>query len=334
MKTTCRNTFLSTTATFLAAVAFLGCQPAGGLSAGSETHFLKLCTSDASCGDQLSCECGACTSPCTSSEQCELSGASCTATDGRPLSQSCAEPQVQVTCEVVCDESTDCTGLGEDYVCDRGLCRRPPNDCVPGRFSGEDFVLLGDNFLASSGQVTQELQELMMNVGTLSSGEMLRDYSSDVVTPFGGAEDLFSQYEQAQAEGPFRVAIFDAGGPDALLDCDTSSEELCSNLQIAVDGTQSLLSRMADDGVDHVVLFFYPRPDEEALAVKFELLASELSAVCAASPIPCIFLPLAPLFEQNRSAWLTGDGLFPTEAGSEVAAGALFDAMQAQCLVP
>src|SRR5690606_41320691 len=102
----------------------------------------------------------------------------------------------------------------------------------------------------------------------------------------------------------------------------------------AVDGTEALLAAMAEDGVARVVLFFYPRPDEADLAVKFEILESELFIVCTASQLECSFVSLAPLFEGHRSEWLMGQGLCPTEAGAEVTSGALFGAMQAACILP
>jgi len=314
------------------AFALPACQSGGGPVVGSETHFLSICSNGDSCGEGLHCVCGACTISCSDDDECE-SGARCEATSTRPLSQSCAEKEVEATCEIECSRDDDCESLGGSHTCERGLCRKPAEACSDTAYASDDFVLLGDNFLANSGQVTVELEGLLRSRGVLSDEDRLRDYSSSVVSPFGGTQDLFSQYELARAEGAGRIAILDAGGPDALLDCDVDAADLCPNLENGRAGTERLLTTLAQDGFEHVVLFFYPRPDDAALADKFNLLEGEMKNVCAMSAVACHFLSLAPLFEQERDTWLTGMGLFPSEEGAVVTAGAVFNILQQTCVV-
>ena len=317
-------------------LALSACQASDNPRVGSETNFLVLCSSDAPCGSELSCVCGACTIACSEVSECAESAgvAVCKTRASRPLTQSCGEAEVEATCEVVCADQDDCAALGERSFCDRGLCRQSGDTCETSDFSPQDFILLGDRFLAESGEVTTQLENLFVLSATFEAAEQLRDYSSGVMPPFGEAGDLFTQYQTATAEGPAQVVILNSGGSDALLDCDTATTELCPTLQNAVNGTDTLLSEMANDGVQEVVFFFYPRPDDTTLATKFELLGAELEQVCASSIVPCHFIYLAPLFEEERDTLLTGMGLFPTSEGAEVTAGALFSSMQAACIVP
>jgi hypothetical protein len=226
-----------------------------------------------------------------------------------------------------------CASLGPEYSCDRGLCRKAQELCAENDFVSSDFVLLGDLFLADNGEVTANLEEMLAAAGTLTAGENLRDYSSGLISAFGTSDDLFSQYGSAKAVGPARVVILNAGGPDVLLDCDTEIATLCPTLQVAADGMESLLSEMESDNVEHVVLFYYPRPDDTTLEARFDLLEIEFARICATSTLPCQFVPLAPFFEENRAALLTDMGLLPTEAGAEVTAGRLFEALKNECIV-
>jgi hypothetical protein len=335
MKTSLSTLFLAGLC-LCGALSLPACHSADTPRLGSETHFLSLCTSDAHCGQDLACVCGACTSTCSQTAQCNdlALSATCELRSERPRPQTCADAEVQASCEVVCEDDMDCTELGSPSICDRGLCRQALPDCKAAEYRAEEYILLGDNFLAKSGQVAQELEQLMVSSGALSSTEHLRDYSSTIVAPFGGAEDLFSQYKLAQTDGGARVVILDAGGPDALLDCDLSAAELCPSLTNAKDGAESLLRLMQSDGVEQVILFFYPRPDEGNLADKFTRLSAELEQVCARSPVSCHFVPLAPLFEQERNTLLTEMGLFPTDEGALVTAGALFSVLREQCVLP
>jgi hypothetical protein len=323
----------------LAATSGLGspaCNAESSPRFGSETHFLSRCRSDDACTEGLVCLCGACTLLCDEGDDCSggPEGLTCQPRSTRPLSQSCGDTDVEATCDVRCGEDEDCAGLSGEYQCDRGLCRLRSEKCGEVNYSANDFIVLGDRFLANSGEVVFELEQLMIGAGVLSTEETLRNYSSGVVSPFGAADDLFSQYENAKADGPSKVVVLNAGGPDALLTCDVSAAELCPTLQTAKDGTSNLFTAFAEDGVQEVILFFYPRPSDEVLAAKFDLLQAELEEVCDDSTLACSFLPLKPLYEERHDTLLTGMGLFPTADGAIVAAGAIFGAMQSACIVP
>jgi hypothetical protein len=329
MKRTIRHIILT------AASALLACQTNGEPEATSETHFLTQCSTDETCGDDLTCVCGVCTVVCSASSTCEpySAEAACTPRESRPLAQACADFDVGGTCEVPCMSNENCESVGPGYYCDRGLCRKDDESCSGNSYITSDYVLLGDLFLADSGAVKANLEDILISVGSLPTGANLRDYSSGLIGAFGTSDDLFSQYDAAKADGPARVVILNAGGADVLLDCDTDAAELCPTLQTAADGMADLLTEMAVDGVEHVVLFYYPRPDDMSLEERFDLLEVEFSRLCAASTVPCHFVPLAPYFEENRADLLTSMGLLPTEAGAEITAGRLFEALKNECIV-
>jgi hypothetical protein len=157
-----------------------------GPQTGSETHFLSWCVSDAACGDELECVCGVCTQICAGAESCQglANDAECLAADRRPTA-GCSAASATSTCDVACTDKGDCAGLGATARCDLGLCRRLGPDCEIGQTAGSDVVVLGDTFLAESGQIHVELTSLARASGSLQASEAYRDYSSTVITPFG-----------------------------------------------------------------------------------------------------------------------------------------------------
>jgi len=233
----------------------------------------------------------------------------------------------------VCRSSIgDCAALGAAHRCDRGFCRRLAPDCETGRVAGGEVVVLGDSFLAESRRVTADLESLARAAGALAAEERYRDYSSTLITPFGGVADLTSQYASARAEGAARIVIMNAGGPDALLSCPEPPTEACPALANAVAGAGALWSQMAEDGVEAVVDFFYPDPDDASLRAKFDVLRPLLEATCESSAVPCAWLDLRPSFEGRQGEYLMPGGIIPTAAGSTAAAAAIWSLMQRRCL--
>jgi hypothetical protein len=193
-------------------------------------------------------------------------------------------------------------------------------------------VVLGDAFLADSGEVTTALEALARETGALGEAEQYRDYSSSLITPFGGMADLTNQYAAASSEGSVRVVIMDAGGPNALLTCPEPPTEACPALQDAVGGAEALWQQMADDGVEAVVDFFYPDPEDAILLAKFDVLRPLIQAACEASPVSCHFLDLRPTFEDRSSEYLLSGGIVPSPEGSTATAAVLWSLMQRRCI--
>jgi hypothetical protein len=206
-------------------------------------------------------------------------------------------------------------------------------DCETGRVSGNEVIVLGDSFLAESGQVTAELEGLARAAGALGADEQYRDYSSTLITPFGGMADLTTQYAAARAEGAVRIVIMNAGGPDVLLgSCPEPPTEACPALQNAVAGADQLWLQMAQDGVETVVDFFYPNTTDATLNAKLDVLRPLMQATCEASPVGCHWLDLRPTFEGHSDEYLLTGGILPTQAGSAATAAAIWSLMQRSCV--
>jgi hypothetical protein len=312
-----------------------GCESNSGPQTGSETHFLMLCSEAADCGADYSCVCGACTRECSVESTCAAvdPGAVCLSREARPTSQSCGEP-LAATCELICSVDEDCQEIGAAHFCDRGLCRQGDSSCISLSFTPDEVVLFGDRFLSDTGEITAKIEEIARASGTLEASGNFRDFSSQLVTPFGGAMDLASQFASAKDETLVRLAILNAGGSDSLLTCTSTAGELCPTLQNAVEGARALLSDMAMSGVEQVVLFFYPDPDDAELKSNFDQLRPLLKIECEASVVPCSFLDLRFLFEDHQDEYLESEGIIPTEAGSEATAGGIWSILQTQCALP
>lgn len=89
----------------------------GGVE-GSQTHFLRSCSTECEAG--LDCICGVCTRPCELDFECgELAGgATCTVEDA---ACSGAAP----SCTVECRVDADCNGIASDMACVSGRCQGP-----------------------------------------------------------------------------------------------------------------------------------------------------------------------------------------------------------------
>jgi hypothetical protein len=127
----------------LAATGLAGCGKSESAESG-ETHFLGFCDEDI-CGDGMTCVCGVCTTACTESSECGglASGASC-----ETLATSCEG--VTNACDFTCDGAEDCAGLGAEYECVSGSCRKgeppPPAECP-----AECFELVGNPVDVTAG---------------------------------------------------------------------------------------------------------------------------------------------------------------------------------------
>src|SRR5690606_2788496 len=186
--------------------------------------------------------------------------------------------------------------------------------------------------LADSGQLTVELEALAQGAGALDSGSSYRDHSSTLVSPFGEANDLFGQYDAAAMEGAARFIVLDVGGADALVACPDPLTPDCPSLQNARQGTEGLLDRFHSDGVERVVLFFYPDPADEALLARFDVLRPLIETACVEGPVDCHFVDLRPTFTGREDELLGAEGLLPTPAGSAAAAAVIWSAMQQNCV--
>jgi hypothetical protein len=312
---------------------------------GSETHFLKRCES--SCASGLECQCGVCTDPCHRSSECErwTPGAECVASAPRIATLACPTSSSDAFCELSCLVDSDCSSLGESYLCASGYCRESAADaagpgsiersCDPPPLGANDLIVIGDTMIARTS-FTNELEAAAVAAGGIELGQdqHLRDYSSTLTSML--AQGLSNEYTTSQQDGPARVVVMDGGAADMLLDaCPDGLAPDCPEVQAAVEGAELLLGQMAEEGVEHVVYFFYPDATQNAeLKAGLDVLRPLVENACGRSPVPCHWLDLRSLFEGHPDYSTGADGLVFSDAGARASAGAVWQLVEERCIAP
>lgn len=306
---------------------------------GSETHFLQSC--EATCGDGMQCICGVCTRSCTEQSDCAnwAGVASCAPLGPRVAELRCPASELSAICDAACLTDVDCSKLAADHVCDYGYCRElrhqaPPSAaCLPPKLASTDVLILGDVLIELS-IFAQQLEQAAVLTGNLASGQHYRNEAAGLSSLLAtGPQSIDSEYTSALADGPARVIIMDGGATDVLNDqCAGILSPDCPAARAAVAGAEALFQRFADDGVEHVVYFFYGDPvGNPTLKDGLDLLRPLLRNACGRSRVPCHWLDLRPTFERHPE-YVGVQGLVFTDAGASAAASATFAFMQEQCV--
>ncbi|HEY3256123.1 MAG TPA: hypothetical protein VGJ91_19320, partial [Polyangiaceae bacterium] len=234
---------------------------------GSETHFLQSC--DTTCGDGMQCICGVCTRSCSEQNDCAnwAGVASCAPLGPRVVEQRCAASELTAICDAACLTDVDCSKLAADHVCDYGYCRElrqqppPAAACMPPKLASTDVLILGD-VLIELTIYAQQLEQAAVLSGNLSSGQHYRNQAAAASSLLAtGPQSIESEYTSALDAGPARVIIMDGGATDVLNgQCAGMLTPDCAAARAAVNGAEALFQRFAQDGVEHVVYFFYGDP--------------------------------------------------------------------------
>jgi hypothetical protein len=165
------------------------------------------------------------------------------------------------------------------------------------------------------------------------TGERYRDNSRLVNNALALAGNAIEeQYAAASAEGAVKVVIMNGGGADVLVGSCPELTPDCPLLTDAAAAASTLFSRMADEGVEHVIFAGYPDPQDAAVREEMDALRPLLENACEASPVPCHWVDLRPTFAGNYASYVEADGLNPTPEGARAAAGALWSTMRQQCI--
>ncbi len=320
----------------------VGCVSSAVESIGGETHFLTYCRPSVdSCGTELICLDGVCTAPCDEDTACP----------GVPETRCLAAEGSQVLrCEVTCEGTSDCAALSAAHSCEEGRCRAPnpagpiagdggagnedpPSPCVTAEAQGNEVVVLGDTFFATTHQVTAFLEDAARAAGHLPAGERYRDVSQFTNNALAlGGPQIAAQYEAATADAPARIVIMNGGGADVLLgNCDVIDAS-CDVLTEAASAARELLSTLASDGVSAVVYAFYPDAMGD-VREKMDVLRPLIESACKGGPAPCHWVDLRPVFA-GHPEYLQPDGLNPTDAGARATADAIWAALTASCVAP
>ncbi len=323
-----------------------GCTAVGTEPTGGETHFLRRCVSGVdSCGPELTCLDAVCTIPCDSDTVCdELPGAEC-----RAIGASAGTSEAP-RCEATCQNDTDCAVISSSHRCEQGLCRGPSeasssglggastgptssqDECVLDGVSGNEVLVLGDSFFATTHQITAFLEGLARAAGRLPTGERFRDASNLTENTLAlGGNGIAAQYTTAASEAPARIVIMNGGGADVLLgSCDTVDTS-CPLISSAASAAEELFSTLATDGVSLVVYAFYPDPVSEDVREKVDVLRPLAQVACEESAVPCLWVDLREIFAGKYDEYVAEDGLNPTSAGSSATAEAIWARLESFC---
>jgi hypothetical protein len=304
---------------------------------GSETNFLSRCDDDAACGGGLSCLCGACTRTCQEASTCTSlsSGSACVPVASRRANPACPDTAVNAFCDALCADDAGCLGLGDNYRCDRGYCRSVNDNCRTGDTVGSEVALIGDTFISDTHELTRALERLARSSGALRTDESYRDYSSALQSQLAGDPPALSeQFGNALEEGPVKVVIMDGGGADVLMyRCADPVVPDCPLVENALSGAEALFESMAENGVNHVVYFFYPDYVGDArIKATIDVLRPLLEERCSNAPLPCHWLDLRPTFAGNYDEYVLPDGRNPTTLGAAASAEAIWSLMQQRCV--
>lgn len=342
--TTIERMLRQTLLLLLAGLVSFAC--AGGTASddgGSETHFLTRCS--ASCPADLTCQCGVCTLPCSDAAGCSALSrdAACVDSAARVAEGRCDEPPAAGFCDVSCLADSDCSSFGSAARCESGYCRDsdpPPPDggspgtCEPSPLQPSQVAVLGDVQIMLSA-FTAELEAAAVAAGAIPDGGQFRDYA-DSSTSFLAENGLNigGQYQTSRGEGPARIVVMNGGATDMLSNpCRDVAPGECAAIDAAASGAEALFAQMRDDGVEHVVYFFYPDVlSNDGLKAGLDVLRPVIQNACGRSALPCHWLDLRPIFA-GHDDYLTGaDGLVFSDTGARVAASAVWDLVEARCL--
>jgi lysophospholipase L1-like esterase len=198
--------------------------------------------------------------------------------------------------------------------------------------SGNQVIVIGESFLAMSGEIRRNLETLARNAGILPSNESFIDKSVSGTRLSGGiSPQIPQQYANGNTGKTVRWVIMDGGGNDCLQgSCSSPPTSSCTDLVNATNAARTLLSQMGNDGVIKVLYFFYPEPigtNYAALKAKLDVLRPMIQNVVNSSTKPvCYWLDLRPIW--NGHPEYTSDGIHPTSVGSQVTANAIWDVIQ------
>jgi hypothetical protein len=114
-------------------LALVACkdEPPAGPSVGTNSNWLRACTTSAECGDLPACECGACTAPCADDGECDaIEDARCALGQDPAAWAECESRSPQLAAGL-CLPRCDPGSCGDGQACVSGACVLAPLPEVP-----------------------------------------------------------------------------------------------------------------------------------------------------------------------------------------------------------
>jgi hypothetical protein len=194
-------------------------------------------------------------------------------------------------------------------------------NCPHGQVAANEVLWIGDSWIIVPGSQHTHLRDLARAAGALGPNE---DYVMGAVAASTMAA-VANQYATQEATATkVKVVLMDGGTWDTIV-ANGSDASVTS----AASAFTQFLSTVASDGtVTHVIYFL---PPELANVPGVAALRPLLMSACAQSAVPCHFLDLQPLWA-GHPEYTASDNLFPTDAGAQAVADAIWAIMQTNCI--
>jgi hypothetical protein len=194
-------------------------------------------------------------------------------------------------------------------------------NCVRGQVKANEVLWIGDSWILNPGNQRTRLRDLARTAGAIGPNE---DYVS-AAAPGAYMADIAKQYADREVGATkVKVLVMDGGTWDTIMSGD--SDAVISGV---VSTFERHLAKVHDDGtVQHIVYFLCP---ELANITGVTALHPSLQEVCAVSRVPCHFLDLQQVWDGHPEYTASGD-FFPSEAGANALAQAIWRVMQDNCI--
>jgi hypothetical protein len=215
---------------------------------------------------------------------------------------------------------------------------------------GDSVLLLGDSYMAISAQAFgTELQRLAQEAGSLGRNDKYTDRSKNGAQMVGQliAAPIPTQYDdEKNADGHIKTVVMDGGGNDVLIGngaCVTISappenKSCVTTVANAAAAATKMFEKMADEGVENVVYFFYPHLPGGGIIFGNKALEKQtldyafpiVQEACESAPLNCIFVDTRGLFPDTGGEFQ--DGIHPTVPNIKKIAGKVWKTMVDNCI--
>jgi hypothetical protein len=200
--------------------------------------------------------------------------------------------------------------------------------CEKGTTAGNEVLFIGESFVAASS-IPEETASLAEAAGSLGAGESYVDRSVSGTWIGNGASNSIPRQYTDNSSG-VRFVLMNGGGND----CWQGGQE--SDRTNALNAAAQLFEDMGANGVEKIVYFFYPDPigaQFDALTACLDLLRPEMKALCDGQTSPeCAWVDLRETWDGHPE--YTSDGIHVAGPGNAPTAGAIFAAMEENCVAP
>jgi hypothetical protein len=194
---------------------WLGCGKTTDPLSNKNTNWLRDCVIDATCGKGLTCECGVCTTTCTTATQCgaNADGVACKSTTSAALAAQCGRREAddeRAICVASCGAGRDCEAYGAGWECREAVCSKTSEPRDAGTEASDAGASTPDA-AGMDGAAVDAGSDAATDAG--SAGDALEPFDAG---PVRSSEVMCETDGDLAGTGPFEVVateIFETGAP-------------------------------------------------------------------------------------------------------------------------